>query len=150
MKALISSEPILPAVCVHRTNTFAEAAYAEMLRTGKFHYEPKVIWKDGTEHKLRTSGTCNFDTSGKPLIFMGIVQDITHEKDNDQLEREWEIRFSNIIEQSPVAMSLLRGPNLLIEVINQHMLSFIGKEQSIIGKPIKEALPEIYDRDLPR
>lgn len=123
-----------------------QAAYAEMLRTGKFHYEPTVIWKDGTEHQLRTNGTCNFDSSGKPLIFMGIVQDITNEKNNDQLEREWETRFSSIIEQSPVAMSLLRGPNLLIEVINQHMLSFIGRDQSIIGKPIKEALPEIHDQ----
>ncbi len=123
-----------------------QAAYSEMLRTGKFHYEPTVIWKDGTEHKLRADGSCTFDTSGRPLIFSGIVQEITKEKDNNRLRHDWDTRFSNIIEQAPLAMSLLRGSNLLIEVINNHMLDILEQEHSIIGKSIKEVIPELTDQ----
>ncbi len=120
-----------------------QAAYAEMLRSGKFHYKPIVIWKDKSEHKLRVDGSCSFDDKGKPLIFTGIVQDITHEKETQKLNREWDTHFSNIIEQSPVAMALLKGPNLLIEIVNNHMLSLIDKSHSIIGKSITEAIPEL-------
>ncbi|MBO9571642.1 MAG: hypothetical protein J7497_05465, partial [Chitinophagaceae bacterium] len=41
--------------------TLRQAAYAEMLRTGKFHYEPNVIWNDGSVHRLRADGSCTFD-----------------------------------------------------------------------------------------
>ncbi|MBO9571641.1 MAG: PAS domain-containing protein, partial [Chitinophagaceae bacterium] len=70
-------------------------------------------------------------------------KDVTHEKDNELIEREWEMRFSNIIEQSPIATCLLRGPNLIIEIINKHMLALVDEDESIIDKPLAEAIPEL-------
>ncbi|MBU1820594.1 MAG: PAS domain S-box protein, partial [Bacteroidetes bacterium] len=54
-----------------------------------------------------------------------------------------EERFRNLITQAPVAIGLLRGPNLVIETANSLILELWGKTQEIIGLPLIKALPEI-------
>jgi two-component system sensor histidine kinase VicK len=54
-----------------------------------------------------------------------------------------EARFRGVFERAPLGMALLSGPNKVIEFANQNMLKFWGKDQSIIGKPHKEALTDL-------
>lgn len=61
---------------------------------------------------------------------------------NDQLS-DSEISFSNLIAQAPVAMMLVKGDNFIVNMINTPMLELIGKDTSIIGKPLFEELPEL-------
>ncbi|WP_316795132.1 PAS domain-containing protein [Pedobacter agri] len=56
-------------------------------------------------------------------------------------------RFRTMIEQSPVAMSSLKGEEMIIEVVNDAVLEIWGKERSIVGLPLALALPELDGQD---
>jgi PAS domain S-box-containing protein len=57
--------------------------------------------------------------------------------------KESEQRFRNLIEEAPAAISLFVGPDMIVELPNETMLKFWGKGDSVIGKPLREAVPEL-------
>lgn len=61
-----------------------------------------------------------------------------------------EANFRNMILQSPVAMGLFSGENMVLEVINDKFLELWGKDASVIGKPVEEALPEMRGQPYPQ
>lgn len=54
-----------------------------------------------------------------------------------------EKRFRFMIEQSPVAMASLKGENLIVDIVNDIVLNIWGKNQSVVGMTLPEALPEL-------
>jgi two-component system sensor histidine kinase VicK len=52
-------------------------------------------------------------------------------------------RFRNMIISSPVAMLVHRGDDLIFEEINDAMLQIIGRDESVKGKALFEAIPEL-------
>jgi two-component system sensor histidine kinase VicK len=64
-------------------------------------------------------------------------------KDRTQALSESEYRFRSLIENSPAAMLLLRGDDLIVETINEAMLQIIGKPDTIKGQPLFDAVPEV-------
>ena len=63
---------------------------------------------------------------------------------------ESEENFRNMILQSPVAMGLFTGEDMVLEVINDKFLELWDKDASVIGKPVEEALPEIKGQPYPQ
>ncbi|RYZ49264.1 MAG: PAS domain S-box protein, partial [Sphingobacteriales bacterium] len=57
--------------------------------------------------------------------------------------QESETDFIRLVEQAPVAILVFRGPDMVIDQVNQAMLEILGKDKSIIGRPLLEGLPEI-------
>jgi PAS domain-containing protein len=68
---------------------------------------------------------------------------------NDHIKRlnlrlqESETDFRRLVEQAPVAIMVLRGENLVIDIVNQGMLEILGKDKSIIEHPLLEGMPEL-------
>ena len=61
---------------------------------------------------------------------------------NRQLkEKQWET--AGIIEQAPVAIALLKGRDLAIEIMNDRLAALWEKDQSVIGMRLADALPEL-------
>lgn len=60
------------------------------LRTGENHDEEyRILWSDGTERWLRETGNLIHDEKGKPYKMIGVVRDITEEKQHQRhLERQ--------------------------------------------------------------
>ncbi len=56
---------------------------------------------------------------------------------------ESEQRFRSMVENSPAAMLIFRGEDLVFETVNDAMLQILGKGPEIIGKPLLEGLPEV-------
>ncbi|WP_221393768.1 PAS domain-containing protein [Dyadobacter sp. NIV53] len=54
-----------------------------------------------------------------------------------------ENKFRTLIEEIPVGISLFTGKDMIVELINQPMTQYWGKDMSVIGKPLREALPEL-------
>ena len=69
--------------------------------------------------------------------------DITQSKQTEMALRNSERRFRSLIEEAPVATCLFTGPEMKIALANELMISFWGKDSSVINKPLLEALPEI-------
>lgn len=57
--------------------------------------------------------------------------------------QENERHLRHIIEQSPAAIVVFRGPDLIIDAINPAMLALLGHQPGIQGKPLLEAIPEL-------
>lgn len=56
---------------------------------------------------------------------------------------ESDLSFSNLIDQAPVAIMLLKGDRFIITMINDAMLELIDKDHSVIGKSLFEIFPEL-------
>ncbi|MCC8409856.1 PAS domain S-box protein [Mucilaginibacter sp. UR6-1] len=51
--------------------------------------------------------------------------------------------FRTLIEESPTAVGLYVGPEMLVRLVNDAMLKVWGKSSNVIGKTLHEALPEL-------
>lgn len=57
-----------------------------------------------------------------------------------------ELRLQSFISKAPIAFGILKGSELIIEVANDMILKIWDKTESVIGKPITEALSELKDQ----
>jgi signal transduction histidine kinase len=51
-------------------------------------------------------------------------------------------KLADLFNKAPAAIAILKGPNLIFEYTNEYFQSAVGG-RNIIGKPIKDALPEL-------
>ena len=56
-------------------------------------------------------------------------------------------RLRDLFTQAPAAIAVLRGPEHIFEIANEHYLTFVG-QRNVIGKPIREALPELQGQGI--
>lgn len=72
-----------------------------------------------------------------------VAKDATEKKN---LEKAFEIerkRFIDLYLQAPSCMGILKGPNHVYEMANPLYFQLIDKKEDIIGKTVKEVLPEL-------
>jgi len=82
-------------------------------------------------------------SNGEADKVMVIAYEVTVQvKAKRQLENS-EKRFRNLVEQSLVATAIYVGEEMRIELANDAMLRLWGKDSSVIGKTLREALPEL-------
>ncbi|MFX9552134.1 PAS domain-containing protein, partial [Acinetobacter baumannii] len=51
--------------------------------------------------------------------------------------------FERLVDQAPVAIMVLRGPDLVVDLANRGILEILGKDEAIIGRPLLESIPEL-------
>jgi PAS domain S-box-containing protein len=60
----------------------------------------------------------------------------------------FEQRFHSLFHEAPFSAALLSGDDFKIEMANSASLRLWGKDNTIIGNPLLEAMPEIYDQEV--
>ena len=136
-----------------------QSAMAQSMQTGTLHYEPRVIWVDGSIHRLRVSGSYLYDANGEASTLIGTVWDITEETREEEARQTAQYRLNtslqeselfarSIIENSPVAKIVFTGEEMVINTANQNMLEMLGRDDSIIGQPVMVAMPELLGTPL--
>ncbi|RYD53426.1 MAG: PAS domain S-box protein [Sphingobacteriales bacterium] len=130
------------------------AALASGLASGTFTYEVRAIWTDQSIHRVRIVGAYVKDALGQPVSINGTIREITHDE-AARLQREADLvrlhaalseseqRFRDVFEQAPMAIALLSGPELTIELGNDRIFELWGKDRSITGQQLIKALPEL-------
>jgi PAS domain S-box-containing protein len=86
-------------------------------------------------------------------FFDQVAREIAHALDKaegvEQERRAWraaeraEARLARVYEQAPVAMAVLRGPEHVFEIANARYTEIVAGARSILGLPIRQALPEL-------
>ncbi|TSJ41012.1 PAS domain S-box protein [Mucilaginibacter corticis] len=76
------------------------------------------------------------------------LQALNHHLEERVLERtdklfESESRQRLLINNAPVAIAVLKGPDHIIETANRKIITYWGKDDTVLGKPLAEALPEL-------
>ncbi len=98
---------------------------------------------DGRLRWVRFTGQSYFNDSAEVYRFAGVAQDVTQDVQVTRQIAESEIKFRSLVEEAPVATGLFVGRELRIEVANQPMQDLWGKGNTVMGKPLTEALPEL-------
>lgn len=60
-----------------------------------------------------------------------------------RLLSESESKQRKLIDNAPVAIAVLKGPDHVIETANKNIIKYWGKTESVINKPLAVALPEL-------
>lgn len=104
------------------------------------------------DHKLQPyyfnySFTPLYDLSGKIYGVMNTAADVTDLNIAKIKLEESEHNLRNMILQAPVAICILRGSEFIIEIANNNMSQFWGRDtEKVTGKPLYEAVPEVKDQ----
>lgn len=112
---------------------------------------------------VRLTGKLFCDENGKPHLFTGIIINASPQKKlkeeinitqlqvqaqtlaNKEIAAS-EARFRTIVEQAPIAIGMLNGRNFKVEAANNTILKLWGKNKSIIGLNLIDALPELKEQ----
>ncbi|MBB4801591.1 PAS domain S-box-containing protein [Flavobacterium nitrogenifigens] len=84
-----------------------------------------------------------FNEKGDVEAIAGTTRDITEIKQAEGKLQLSESRFRKMIHQTPAPTLILKGDDLVIEQINNHMLQMIGRGEEIIGMRLIDVLPEL-------
>ncbi|MDR6561781.1 MULTISPECIES: PAS domain S-box protein [unclassified Arcicella] len=96
----------------------------------------KIVW-------CRAAGDPFFDESGKYAGYAGFCMDMDEIIASRKALTESEERFSLMIKQAPVGICLFTGLDMKIEIANDIMIGYWGKDKSVMGKPLEVAIPEL-------
>ncbi|MDJ1470787.1 PAS domain-containing protein [Xanthocytophaga flava] len=119
-----------------------DEAYQQAEKTGKLRYQARFVWDDGSIHWVRVIGQYQYDANGKPYQFSGIAQNIDQEVEARLKLEESELFVRSVMQNSPVAKLVVVGEQMTISIVNDTMFQLLGRNDSIIGKTLPEALPE--------
>ncbi|PBJ10150.1 PAS domain S-box protein [Flavobacterium sp. ACN6] len=91
----------------------------------------------------RAAGDPFYDADGNYAGYAGFCMDMDEIITGRKALAESEQRISLMIEQSPVAICLFTGSNMKIEIANDIMIGYWGKDKSVIGQPMEVGVPEL-------
>lgn len=128
-------KPLIDKVVNEGESIWFEDMLIPIYRNGKiedvywtFSYSPVT---DETENVAGVLVTC-VETTEKVYALKKI-------EERDQ-------RFRNTMKQAPVGITILRGPQYMVEMANDSYLQLVDKKESeFVGNPLFDSLPEVKD-----
>ncbi|OZI07323.1 PAS domain-containing sensor histidine kinase [Siphonobacter sp. BAB-5385] len=78
------------------------------------------------------------------VLVVGI--DVTAQVQARKAVEASEARLKALIATAPVAIGLFVGRDLLVELPNQAFIDIVGKGPNIVGKPLREVMPELENQ----
>lgn len=142
MSEAIYMKHLHPADRIIRDNAHKAAS-----QTGQLNYEARFIWEDGSLHWVRIFGRYLYDKVGQLRSLSGLIFDITEVVEAEYFLRSNQEYLKSMIEQAPVAKSLFVGSDFKIEIVNEAMMDILGKNRTIIGQKMEDAIPEFVEQE---
>ncbi|WP_432671738.1 PAS domain S-box protein [Flavobacterium sp. SM2513] len=123
----------------------------DVFRTGKpFHAINQRVDLEHNSvlkaHYFNYSFTPLLDATGKIYGVMNTAAEVTALHQAQQKVEESEKRFRDSVYQAPLGIAIFRGPDFITEIANNNYLALVDKtEETLIGIPLFEALPEVKE-----
>ena len=89
-----------------------------------------------------------YDPNGHVYAILNMAVDVTEQVMDKRKIEESELFSRSVFYNSPVAKMVFTGTDMIIKTVNEKMLAMLGKDESIIGKPFLEAIPELLSTPL--
>ncbi|OIV43671.1 PAS domain-containing sensor histidine kinase [Flavobacterium johnsoniae] len=122
-----------------------------VFKTGQSFHNKNARIDLTINNKLETfyfnySFTPLFDRNGNVYAVMNTAAEVT---DLHLASKKIEIadkRFRDTVKQAPLGITILRGPDYIVESANEAYLQLVDKEENtFVGKPLFESLPEVKE-----
>jgi PAS domain S-box-containing protein len=106
---------------------------------------PIVLPRDGSTELVYVDFVYEalYKDDGKISGVMVVAFDVTRSVQNKQLLIESEKKYKTLIAESPVATGLYIGSDFKIQYVNKFMTDYWGKDLSVVGLTLAEAVPEL-------
>lgn len=128
----------------------------EVLRTGNAVYGNEfnvTIYRNGQAED------CYFNFVYQPLRndanivngIMVVATDVTSQVRARHQQQESEMQFRNLVMQSPIAMMIFKGPDLVIDLANETVLKTMWRRTAdeVMGKKLLDVFPELATQPFP-
>jgi PAS domain S-box-containing protein len=123
-----------------------DEANKQAIATGNLNYEVRILWPDKSIHWINARGKYFYDEKKEPIRILGTVMDITLQKNLVANLQITESKFRNTVKQAPVGITILQGPQFIVEMANDAYLKVVDrKEAEFVGKPLFDSLPEVEE-----
>ncbi|MBO0930458.1 PAS domain S-box protein [Fibrella aquatilis] len=120
------------------------AAWEQALaQRSMFVFEHRVRIAAGHYELFSVRAIPLLNTDGSIREWVGVHTNINRQREAAVALRSSEAKFRSLIEEAPVATCLLVGRDLVIEVANDTIITYWGKDRSVLGQPLAKALPEL-------
>jgi PAS domain S-box-containing protein len=125
-------------------------SFEEVIRTKNSHnirslgYDFVGSSRQTTSRLYDVSNKPVFNSSGELSYIIHTLIDVTVE-DRPAQSKVQLLQVDKTLQlfmQAPVAVCIVKGPDYIVELANEAMLQFLGRESSMMGRPIIESLPE--------
>ncbi|MGQ3321921.1 sensor domain-containing protein [Pseudomonas brassicacearum subsp. neoaurantiaca] len=126
---------LLPEDRARAVRAFHAAVAGAPLEQAMHH---RIVWPDGSLHWLEISGSVLPDKHGRPRM-IGVIREITHQREREQALRSSEKRFATLFHLSPNMVLLTRQEDGMISEANQYFESLFGWPlHDVIGRTTLE------------
>lgn len=127
-------------------------AVAAALKTGILYYEAQIKWPDGSVHWIAPKGRVLYNTEKKPVRMLGVVSEITEQKEAERTLKENETRLRELNQTKDKFFSIiahdLKSPftsimgfsELITERINQKNYNEIDQFAKMIHRSSRHAM----------
>lgn len=144
----VIGKPVLEALPEILGGPFPELL-DQVLTTGNPHYENEshaCFIRNGKEELVYFNFVYQpyYEEGSKvPIGVLVIANEVTEQVLARKRVEESEQRYRNLIAEADVATAVYMGREMKIQYANEAMIKVWGKDASVIGKTVREALPEL-------
>ena len=142
--------------CLPEITPIVEPLMRQVMETGMAYHAPEL------EVMLRRAGkkeNAFFNLAYEPMResdgrisgIMVVANEVTEQVNSRFILSQGEKQFRKMVMESPIAMTIIKGPDFIIEMANQTMIKNIWRkdEKEVIGKSILKAFPELEGQQFP-
>lgn len=133
---------------LHENQAISVSHYGDGQRV-HFTYSISPVYDDASPIPTGVLVTCT-----EPTINAGAVKttndDETGLSDAVKKAEDNEKRFTNLLVQSPMAIAILKGKDMVVETANPTIIAVWGKGSDVVGKPLLAIMPEIAEQGFPQ
>jgi signal transduction histidine kinase len=90
-----------------------------------------------------------YDTDRNVSGVLVVATDVTQQVHSRVKVEVSEAKLKSVIATAPAGMGLFVGRELIVEMPNQTFIDIVGKGWGIVGKPLREAMPELITHGQP-
>ncbi|WP_247236831.1 PAS domain S-box protein [Telluribacter sp. SYSU D00476] len=126
-------------------NLYQNAIQQQVSFSGEF----RILNKLGEYRWLLAQCPTRFRPDGTFTGYISSCVNITDIKLAEDALRLSEAKLRSVVETAPVAIGLFMGRDLVIELPNQTFIDIVGKGPDIVGKPLREVMPELDTENQP-
>jgi PAS domain S-box-containing protein len=99
--------------------------------------------KNGEYRSFSVRAIPVINKDGSLREWVGVHTDITEQKKTAAAILESDKKFRNTVQQAPIGITILRGPEFMVEMANDSYLALVDREEgTFTGRPLFESLPE--------